>query len=205
MAALFSKLMSKIAGPGKPKTPEEAAERATKVHKLLEQADARYKSGEIEKAVKIYKEVLSLDPKNVPAFTNLGAIYSQQPGKTSDAIVVMECARNLDPSNHTVQLNLATLYTQQSNFDSAKQVLEDLRKRDPQAPGLHYTLGCVYFYNNEVDEAVEQFEKEVETNPNHPHAKEFLEKLRQETGGAAKQIGQGGDVEETPHEGTKQE
>lgn len=200
MAALFSKLMSKLAGPGKPRTPEEAAERARQVQEILKEADTRYKAGDVNKAVTLYKQVLSLDPKNVPAFVNLGAIYSLMPDKTSDAIVVMECARNLDPANHTVHLNLAALYTQQQNFAKAEAVLEDLRRHDPQAPGLHYTLGCVYFYQGKMDPAIEQFEKEVANNPNHSHAAEYLEKIRQEREAAGTQVDQ--NTREETGEGT---
>lgn len=176
---MLNRLLQWLMPNREPRTPEEALARVQKVRALLKEADSSYKTGQVRRSMTLYQKVIRLDPKNVPAYVNLGAIYSQQPGMTSDAIVVMEAARTLDPRNTTIHLNLATLYTQQGKFDLAMGILDDLKLRDSAAPGLHYARACVYFYRGDPPLSIPELKEELRINPQHIHAANLLKQLEE--------------------------
>lgn len=181
---LFSRLAGLLGRRKMPRTPEEAEALKQRIRTTLTEAETAFKEGKPAEAERLYREVSRLDPKNVTAYANLGAVYSAMEGRSGDAVVVMEAARNLDPENMTVRLNLATLYIQQANFKRAFGVLEEVRAARPRLPGLHYTFGCAYFYQGDRENALAEFEREVEVNPGHEHAGRMVEEMRkQESGG----------------------
>ncbi len=68
------------------------------------------------------------------------------------------------PSPYALTL-LGKLYSEQLRFDEARQVLEELLKRDPQAWSAYYFLGQVYTNAGEGERAIEALQKALQAEP----------------------------------------
>src|SRR5437867_7497958 len=76
---------------------------------LLKQALEAHQSGDVDTAIKFYKEFLKLRPASVEARSNLGAALARK-GRYEEAIGEYQAALKLAPSNPGVSLNLALAY-----------------------------------------------------------------------------------------------
>lgn len=100
-----------------------------------------WKSGRLDQARDIYREVLSNEPKNVDALLGLGGIAQQQ-GNAQDAIGFFARALELDPRNSSAQAGIIAM-TGQSDPASSESRLKQLIAREPSG-FLHFTLGNLY-------------------------------------------------------------
>src|SRR4051794_14318530 len=84
----------------------------------LQQAVALHQSGDIDGAIRGYREYLSQKPDSMQALSNLGAALSRA-GRYDEAIAEYDKALALTPNNPTVLLNLALAYYKTNRIPQA--------------------------------------------------------------------------------------
>jgi tetratricopeptide (TPR) repeat protein len=98
--------------------------------KLLKQAITLHQAGDIDGAIRSYKEYLALRPDSPMAISNLGAAYARV-GRYEDAITQYRRALKQQPGNTPVELNLALAYYKSGQAEQASTILEKVHKAAP--------------------------------------------------------------------------
>jgi len=100
-------------------------------------AVALQQAGDLDGAVRGYREVLAGDPRNVPARSNLGAALAAL-GRYEEAIAAYRAALALAPGDARIRTNLALAYYKSADIPRAASELESLHAA--QAGDLRTTL-----------------------------------------------------------------
>jgi tetratricopeptide (TPR) repeat protein len=94
---------------------------------------------------------------------------SERPAPPLDEARVAELTaavqRNASDAESRVQL--ANLYFDAERFHDAIKWYEDALKVDPRNPNASTDLGIAYYYTNQVDRALTQFDRSLEIDPKH--------------------------------------
>ncbi|MBI2628985.1 tetratricopeptide repeat protein [Candidatus Pacearchaeota archaeon] len=135
--------------------------------KLILAAEA-HKSGRLDEAENIYREILIKNPDNPDALHLLGVIDFQQ-GKHDEAIDFIKKAINLKPNVALYYNNLGMIYDIINNEEESVKNFQIALKLNPNYPNAYlayYNLG-VYF--NEIENfemALEHYNRSIELNKN---------------------------------------
>lgn len=104
--------------------------RADSAQDRLHEASAAYQSGDLETAIKLYREFLKDYPDAAEIRSNLGAALVRS-GQFADAIAEYNLALRKLPNNPAVRMNLALAYYKLGRLPEAVADLEILRKLQP--------------------------------------------------------------------------
>lgn len=75
------------------------------------------------------------------------------------------------------QIALSKYYFSIQNFSKSKKILLDLKKENKNIFGINYALGLIELENNNINFAINYFQKELKINPEHFQAQDLLNKL----------------------------
>jgi tetratricopeptide (TPR) repeat protein len=117
------------------------------VSPILMSAYEAYNAGNDKDAIKLYKQVLQREVRNVDALLGLGAIASRQ-GRSADANGWYGKVLEVDPRNNiakTAMLDSQSQGNEQTNETSLKNMLA----KQPDDANLHVALGNLYAEQNQ--------------------------------------------------------
>ncbi len=135
-------------------------------------ADESYYQGKYEEAFNLYQEVLKYNPQEVVARRNTGYIYNIQK-KYAQSIPIFEALVNEDSKDFDSAMALGFAYSQTS-LTKAKQVYEDILKKDKNNFGAHEQLGWVYYYEKNYPKATHHFNRVQKAYPQNVGAQTGL-------------------------------
>jgi adenylate cyclase len=178
----------------------EFAEKAVKLNPRLSQAHqflggAYSTLGRYDEAIASISEAVRLEPNNAGAHGSLARAYWLGKGMVEEAIVELEHAVAINPQAGYSYLQLVFLHTLLGNYsraeDAAKQAI-DLQekyisgKEGLQVVGAHTRLGYCYYRQGRYDEAIAEYERELEFLKASDHAlrDRSLTELEQKMGAA---------------------
>jgi tetratricopeptide (TPR) repeat protein len=144
---------------------------------LIKEALDRQTAGELNDAIRLYKESIALFP-TADAHTYLGWTYSFQ-GKINEAIAECEIAIHLDPEFGNPYNDIGVYLMQQQKVDEAIPWLEKAKQAKRYEP-RHFpylNLGRVYLTKGMIQKALEEFRGALERNPNDSELTELIEQL----------------------------
>jgi serine/threonine protein kinase/Tfp pilus assembly protein PilF len=162
----------------------EFAEKAVKLNPRLSQAHqflggAYSTLGRYDEAIASISEAVRLEPNNAGAHGSLARAYWLGKGMVEEAIVELEHAVAINPQAGYSYLQLVFLHTLIGNYtraeDAAKQAI-DLQekyisgKEGLQVVGAHTRLGYCYYRQGRYDEAIAEYERELEFLKSSDHA-----------------------------------
>jgi tetratricopeptide (TPR) repeat protein len=135
-----------------------------------------YMKGDINGSLPHFQEVTELNPKYAEGHNNFGLALAYK-GDNQGAIDQFKQAVALldDP---VMEVNLANSYTAAKQFDDAIAAYRhaiDSKPSTPTAATAHCNLGYALMEKGNVDEAIEEFRKASELDPNMTQAKSDLE------------------------------
>jgi tetratricopeptide (TPR) repeat protein len=135
--------------------------------------------GRFEEATEAIKEAINLEPNNAGAHAALARVYWLGLGMIDEGITELEHAIALNPQGGYAYLQLALLYTLRGNYDRAERVARraiDLQERyisgkeGLQIVGGHTRLGYVYYRQGRYDDAIREYEQELDFLLSSDHA-----------------------------------
>ncbi len=135
-------------------------------------------NGYLDKAVSNLEESSKLKNDYVPSRFLLVQVYDRQ-GKLADAIKRAEELVMLNNADVGALFQLGFLYYKNSQFDQSKLVFERTVQLSPNYSNARYFLGLIY--DREATgkaEAIKQFEKIAELNPDNNEVKQILTNLK---------------------------
>lgn len=147
----------------------------------LKVAIQRHQSGALAEAEKIYRVVLSTEPKN-PDGNHMLGILLYQTGRNGEAVGFLSKAVEYEPRNPEAYRNLGAAYMKANMLDDAQDSFRAAAQLDPQDPHAPYNLGLLLMKARRHDEAVSHFERAVSINPGYAEAHNNLGVVLREVG-----------------------
>ncbi len=144
---------------------------------LVKQALQHQMAGELDEAIRLYKESIALYP-TADAHTYLGWTYSFQ-GRIEEAIAECETAIKIDPDFGNPYNDIGVYLMQQQKLDDAIPWLEKAKEAKRYEP-RHFpylNLGHIYAAKGMINKALEEFRGALEYNPGDPLALRAIEEL----------------------------
>ena len=108
--------------------------RMTDIHATLESARALHRQGRLAEAMPLYREVLTLEPRNVEALQLLGVALASM-GDFERATVLLSAAAQLAPHSAAIQANLAGALSGSGRWQEALSCLRACAAQRAAAAG----------------------------------------------------------------------
>jgi Flp pilus assembly protein TadD len=135
--------------------------------------------GDRDQAMASYKKALQAQPEQPVASNNLAYLMIETGQNTDVALSLAQTARRAMPNSPSTADTLAWAYFHKGNFSSARSLLEDALKADPNNAALHYHLGMTLQKLSENADAATHLKKAVSLAPNSQTAKDAEKALSQ--------------------------
>jgi tetratricopeptide (TPR) repeat protein len=141
----------------------------TDPQKLTLLAFQKQEIGAFEEAIEILNKALETDPKFVPAYYRMGAVY-QEWDQRKKAIGAYQQVLNIDPNHLDARMELASAYSKSKKNELA--ILEykkaaELKSTDPE---IHFKIALEYWYLQKLPETAEHYRKVIALSPDHLQA-----------------------------------
>jgi tetratricopeptide (TPR) repeat protein len=134
------------------------SENAVNAAKYLVQSHLRL--GETEKAIKVYKDVIKLQPERDDLQTALGNLYLAE-NRVGEAVQAYEAAvRIYDDANN--RFSLGQGYLKAARYDDAERQFERVIKMSPRSANGYFGLGQTYSAQKKFTAAIQEFERAVQ-------------------------------------------
>jgi tetratricopeptide (TPR) repeat protein len=144
---------------------EQATRRAPKAKDPAIYLSRAYAAeGRRDKATAVLRSWLGRNGDDVDVLYWIGKFYEELAEITFDRMAAA------NPNSYLIYQLEAEQDITKKAYKKATEALERALALAPNAPGLHYWLGRVYWYQRILDKAQEELEKELRTNPYHAQA-----------------------------------
>ncbi len=101
------------------------------------------RANKLDLALRTFKYVVELNPKNVQALNNLGALYNATE-QYAEAVSVLEQGLTLTPDDYTLRVNLGTAYEELGQTEKSIDMYEAAREINPFSKEIEKKLQHVY-------------------------------------------------------------
>ena len=170
--------------------------------------------GRYDEAIAAMNEAVRLEPNNAGAHGSLARAYWLGKGMIEEAIIELEHAVSINPQAGYSYLQLVFLHTLIGNYSraeaAAKPAIELQEKfisgkEGLQVVGAHTRLGYCYYRQGRYDEAIAEYERELEFLKTSDHAlrDRSLTELEQKMGAAYQRKGMAEEAEQHFHSAIK--
>ena len=126
-------------------------------------------SGEIENAIKIYKEVLEIDNLAEQAYINIGTAYIAA-SKPKESIPYLEKAIKLNPKIASTYASLGNACFMIGNKEKALDYFSQAEKLDPSFSGALSSKAAAFMDTGKSDEAILTLIKAIQKDPYNSNA-----------------------------------
>ena len=155
----------------------EIVPESARLHDILGVALAG--KGQLDGAVKEFREALRLAPNLAVTFRNLGAALASR-GEREQGIQHLRRSVELDPDNGQTRYELANTLLDAQKFDEAvEQFRAALRRMAPSAKAYN-NFGIALASEGKFDQAVEQFQRALALDPEFVEASRNLDAARRQ-------------------------
>ncbi len=133
----------------------------------LESAKLYHRGGNLEKAEKLYREILKEEPYNAQA-THLLGLLAMQTGKLEIAEHLIETAIKLDPNDPVFYVNLGVIYYLKKEFGKAKDLFKKAIDMDSNYAEAYANLGKLLAEENNFSKSREFLLKAINLGDQEP-------------------------------------
>jgi Flp pilus assembly protein TadD len=134
--------------------------------------------GDAGKAKDYYKKALGVDPNDPVAANNLAYLMLETGENVDVAVTLAQTARRGMPNSPQTADTLAWTYFYKGNFVTARDLLEDALKTDPNDASMQYHLGMTYNKLADKQSAETHLKKAVSIDPNGKAGKNAAAELQ---------------------------
>ena len=121
--------------------------------------------------IQTLKEIVKKDPKNLPAWVELGNLYfdTDQP---KEAIEAYSQYLAVKPDNPDVRTDMGIMYRKLGQFDRALEEFRKAARSDPKHVNSRYNIGLVLLHDKQdMQGAIKAWEEYLKVDPNSERAK----------------------------------
>jgi len=136
---------------------------------------------EVASKIQTLKEIVKKDPKNLPAWAELGNLYfdTDQP---NEAIEAYSQYLAVKPDNPDVRTDMGIMYRKLGQFDKAIEEFRKAAQNDPKHVNSRYNIGLVLLHDKQdIKGAIKAWEEYLKVDPNSERAKRIraqIEKMK---------------------------
>src|SRR5688500_18186496 len=120
---------------------------------LTSSALIHYSAREYDQAIAVFERVLSIEPDNIVAFRRRGWAY-QMLGRHAEAVASFERASALSGRDFIELASLGRGYAMAGRRSDARQIIDEMRKRDPSGDLTAYSIAEVFAALGDADNAL---------------------------------------------------
>jgi cytochrome c-type biogenesis protein CcmH/NrfG len=138
-------------------------------------------SNEVTFEIQSLKEIVKKDPKNLPAWVELGNLYfdTDQP---KEAIEAYSQYLAVKPDNPDVRTDMGIMYRKLGQFDRAIEEFRKAAQSDPKHINSQYNIGLVLLHDKQdMKGAIKAWEEYLKVDPNSERAQRIrtqIEKMK---------------------------
>jgi len=131
--------------------------------------------------IQTLKEIVKKDPKNLPAWVELGNLYfdTDQPKEAIDAYSHYLAVK---PDNPDVRTDMGIMYRKLGQFDKALEEFRKAARSDPKHVNSRYNIGLVLLHDKQdIQGAIKAWEEYLKVDPNSERAQRIkaqMEKMK---------------------------
>jgi len=131
--------------------------------------------------IQTLKEIVKKDPKNLPAWVELGNLYfdTDQP---KEAIEAYGRYLAVKPDNPDVRTDMGIMYRKLGQFDRALEEFRKAARSDPKHINSRYNTGLVLLHDKQdIQGAIKAWEEYLKVDPNSEKAQRIraqIEKMK---------------------------
>ncbi|MBI4388721.1 MAG: fused MFS/spermidine synthase [Nitrospinae bacterium] len=141
--------------------------------RLLDEALEKFRQGDYDRALELYKEILDIDPEHVLTYLNIGNVHLAR-REIAAAEAAYKKTLEINPHYLFGDVALAKLYLSTSQAGKAEILLQQVVERYPADKEIRLYLGLAYAEKNEPARAIDQWEKALEIDSKFALAHYFL-------------------------------
>ncbi len=136
---------------------------------------------EVASQIQALKEIVRKDPKNLPAWVELGNLYfdTDQPKESIEAYSRYLAVK---PDNPDVRTDMAIMYRKLGQFDKALEEFKKAAQSDPKHVNSRYNIGIVLLHDKQdIQGAIKAWEEFLKVDPNSERAQRIraqIEKMK---------------------------
>jgi len=145
-------------------SPEDVYERKGANKGRFEKAQEAFDKKEYDKAVTFFTQIITDDPQDFQAWSELGTVYLVQKNLV-EAEKAYVRATEVRPKFFLALLNLGRVRMSQKNFDGAIPVLEQAVTAQPSSAEANYRLGDAYLQVKKGSKAVGYLNEALKLDP----------------------------------------
>ncbi len=123
-----------------------------------------HRSGELEKAERIYKKILTINPHHSDAFYLLG-LMAHQTGKYDEALRLISRAIQNNPKNPLYHNDLGIVFQSQGKLDKAISSFQKAMELSPNLAIAYNNLANALKEQGRLDEAISYYQKALRLKP----------------------------------------
>ena len=127
-------------------------------------AEAHFKIGNHQEAIKAYQIATALHPDALPLYHNLGGLYMQT-GQLTEAVAAFQRLIQLDDTDAEAYLHLGWLHARLRKFGDAQTYLQTAIQRDKTLTPAYYGLAEVYVQQHLFGEAITVYQQLTAAHP----------------------------------------
>lgn len=147
------------------------------IGKCLMEGDDAFRNKDYKKSVESFRKIIQIDTKNPIGHISLAdALFAQ--GEYGEAATEVMIAIDLDPELVKSNFSKLELYENQDEFYKQLSKLEDAVKKDGKNAKLRLLLGYNYYFTDDIDKAINEFDAIKKANENDYYAGLFLENIK---------------------------
>ncbi|MDI1241144.1 MAG: tetratricopeptide repeat protein [bacterium] len=155
---------AKASSPGVISVRDAYPGRSPEASANMDKAMAAAKGGKKDEAIKMMRAVVDKDPKDFPAWTELGTLYFSG-GKAAEAEAAYNKALELKPEFMVAILNLGKLQMSEKKYDAAVIILTKGIQTDPNSADAFHYLGESYLQIKQGNRAVIALNEAIRLDP----------------------------------------
>jgi len=139
---------------------------------------------EVSSKIQSLKDIVKKDPKNLPAWVELGNLYFDS-GQPKEAIEAYRQYLAVKPDNSDVRTDMGIMYRTLGNFDRAIEEFKKAAQSDPKHANSRYNIGIVLLHDKQdIKGAIKAWEEYLKVDPKSERAervKAQMENLKKMT------------------------
>ena len=137
---------------------------ADKVNYMLLKGEVLNKTGQHDQAIKIFTDILDIDPENVRALIGRSMGYAKK-GELGAALADLENFLSLDTEDPQLFLAAGKIYNTLKQFSSAEQMFLKAYYKESKDIEINYLLGKLYTRMGKKEQAKTAFERVINLGP----------------------------------------
>ena len=122
-------------------------------------ADSTLRSMMMTKAITCYNNVLTFNPDNLDAKTDLGICYAEGTREPMKGIMLLREVVSKNPKHENAQFNLGILSVKSGQYDKAIERFHKVLEINPARKEIYLMIGKAYLMNGNKEKALETLQK----------------------------------------------